>query len=67
MTGTSGSDLRSIEQELQSAARILNKALRRAAEVDLRAVVRVYRQDLQTDLDVAEDTAPAVEVTITRR
>lgn len=40
---------------------------RLAAEADLCVVVRVYRQELQDGLDLAEGTAPAVEVIVTRR
>jgi hypothetical protein len=67
MTGTPDSELRPIQQELESAARILNRVLRLAVEADLRVVVNVCQQDLQDDLDLAEGTAPAVEVTVTRR
>jgi hypothetical protein len=52
---------------VERAVRALNLALRLAAEADLHLTLNVYRQDLQEGLDVVEGTAPAVEVTITRR
>lgn len=63
----SESDLNALRARVDAAARELNRAMRAAAELDLRVRLTNHREDLDGDAEARMQWTPAVHVRIDRR